>query len=208
MRPIGGAGVLALALALAGCGGEREAAAAIPRARFVAANVALRSIPDSAADAAALREAALKKHRVNEKQLKDFVDAHNRDPEYIAGVWREIAQKVDSAYERTLAARDGGERPAPSPDPSGVPGAPGTPGASGAPGVVGQPQTLEPPPEMPPPPGSRMREIIERENRKKPPLVGDPQQPRQLSPPEGPPPDARRPSRPIPPPLPDSVPRP
>lgn len=203
MRPIGGAGVLALALALAGCGGEREASAAIPRARFVAANVALRSIPDSAGNAAALREAALKKHRVNEKQLKGFVAAHDRDPEYIAGVWREIAQKVDSAYERTQGPlRAGEEGPAPSPDPS------------GAPGVVGSPRTLEPPAEMPPPPGGRMREIIERANQKKPPLVRDPQQqpqppqPERIRPPDGPPPDARRPWQPVPPPRPDSAPRP
>jgi len=193
MRPFLGAALLALALS--GCGGEREAAAAIPRARFVAANVALRTVPDSVGNAAALREAALKKHGVNEKQLKGFVAAHGRDAEYMAGIWREIAQKVDSAYERTLAAREGDEGPAPSPNPS------------GAPGVVGQPRTLEPPAEMPPPPpGGRMRQITERLN-KKPPVVRDPEQTEPASPSDARPRDTR-PSRPIPPPRPDSAARP
>jgi hypothetical protein len=194
MRPIGGAALLALVLA--GCGGEREAAGAIPRARFVAANVALRTVPDSVGNAAALRQEALRKHRVNEKQLKGFVAAHGRDPEFMAAVWREIAQKVDSAYERTLAARNGEDGSAEAPNSSGA-----------APGVVGQPRTLEPPPEMPPPPpGGRPRQITERLN-KKPPIVRSPEQPEQVNPSDARPRDIR-PSQPMPPPRPDSAARP
>jgi hypothetical protein len=105
-----------LALVLAACGGEREAAASIPRERFVAANVAMRSVPDSAPNAQALRAQALQKHKVSEKELKQFVRAYSRDPEFMAGVWRDISNKVDSAWEST--------RPRDAPPTAGAPPAP------------------------------------------------------------------------------------
>jgi len=208
-RPFGGAALLALALA--GCGGGREAAASIPRERFVAANVALRSVPDSVGNAAALRQAALRKHRVDEKALKGFVTVHGRDAEYMAGVWREIAQKVDSAYERTLAASRG-EEPTPGDmarADSGDPRPPGSALSRLPPGVVGETRTLERPSEMPPPPpGVRgiPREVAERMRKRPVVRPGQPPRPERADPSDARPRDTR-PSL-VPPPRPDSAPQP
>lgn len=200
IRQIGGAALLALVLA--GCGG-RDAAAAIPRERFVAANVALRTVPDTVGNAAALRQEALKKHRVTEKELKGFVAAHGRDPEFMAGVWRDIAQRVDSAYERTLAgARTEEESPTGSPNPS------GSALSRLPPGAVGETRTIVPPSETPPPPpGGRTlpRQITDRLSKK--PVVRDPQQPERASPSDARPRDTR-PWQPRPPVRPDSAPQP
>lgn len=93
---------LAVALAAAGmaaCEGN-SAQGAIPRDRFVKANVALRSVDDTAAKGDSLRAAALKRHRVTERDLQRFVRVHANDPEYLATVWREVADSVQRRYER------------------------------------------------------------------------------------------------------------
>jgi hypothetical protein len=197
IRPIGGAALLALSLAA--CGGGRDASAAIPRERFVAANVELRTVPDTVRDAAALREQALKAHRVTDEELKAFVAAHGGDATYMADVWREISHKVDSAYEATLAVRNGDD--AHPDDDSGEPTPPIPPG------IVDGPRTIEPPMEIPPPqPGARgvPREIVERMEKKPPPA--DPQQPQRVSPSDAPPRDTR-PWQPMPRPR-DTIPEP
>lgn len=87
--------LLAAALLLAACGGKSDASGGgIPRERFVAANVAVRALPDSATPAE--RKAALKKAGVTERQLRAWVNLHARDPETLAKTWEEIAFKVDS----------------------------------------------------------------------------------------------------------------
>jgi hypothetical protein len=83
-----------LALAAA-CGGDKGPAGVIPREKFVAVNVALRSLPDSATPAA--RAATLRKHGVTEQQLKAWVNGHAREPQEMAKAWEEIAFKLDSA---------------------------------------------------------------------------------------------------------------
>jgi len=144
----------ALALLLAGCK-QKHASGAIPRQRFVLANVDLRSVPDTAPKGDSLRKAALKKHRVTEADLRRFVDVHGRSPEYLADVWREVSDSVQKRYERSFPARvEGGPPP-------GV----GIPGTSVPPVVPGgPPQALPvvvreangrkppPPPDVPPPP--------------------------------------------------------
>jgi hypothetical protein len=105
--------LLAASLALAGCGGRREEpAGVIPRDRFVAVNVAVRSLPDDAT--AEQRAAVLKKHGVTDRQLKAWVSAHARDPETLAKAWEDIAFRLDS-----IANPSAGPVPRPSPDPAG-----------------------------------------------------------------------------------------
>jgi hypothetical protein len=82
------------ALALAACGGDDAVPGTIPREKFVAANVALRSLADSATPAT--RVATLRKHGVTEQQLKGFVHGHARQPGELAKAWEQIAFKLDS----------------------------------------------------------------------------------------------------------------
>lgn len=101
------AAVLFLA-ALSACGGGNDASGTVPRERFIAANVALRSLPDSTTPRG--RAHVLKKHGVTERQLRAWVRVHSRDPEVLAKAWEEIAFKLDSA---------GGTPPAGAPSPPG-----------------------------------------------------------------------------------------
>jgi hypothetical protein len=87
--------LLAAAVALAGC--QRQAPAAsgtIPRERFIAANVAVRTLSDSATPAE--RRVALRKAGVTERQLRAWVAVHAREPETLAKTWERIAFRVDS----------------------------------------------------------------------------------------------------------------
>jgi hypothetical protein len=86
--------VLAATLALAACGGDEQPAGGIPREKFVAANVALRSMPDGATPAE--RAAVLRKHGVTQRQLKAWVAGNTREPATLAKAWEEIAFKLDS----------------------------------------------------------------------------------------------------------------
>ncbi|HEX5723851.1 MAG TPA: hypothetical protein VFX98_00205, partial [Longimicrobiaceae bacterium] len=49
----------------------------------------------TAAQADSLRRAALRRHRVTERDLKAFVAAHGRDAALMSEVWAEIAEKVE-----------------------------------------------------------------------------------------------------------------
>lgn len=87
--------VLFAALALAACTREPELpAGVISREKFVAANVAVRLVSDTAPQAR--RDSALRKAGVTDRQLRAWVTAHARDPEFLAKTWEEIAFKVDS----------------------------------------------------------------------------------------------------------------
>jgi hypothetical protein len=103
--------VLLLLLAAAALGGCRREARApanvISRERFVAANVALRTLPDSAPQS--VRDATLRKNRVTERQLRTWVTLHSRDPRVLASAWEEIAGKVDSIGGAAPAAQVPGE---------------------------------------------------------------------------------------------------
>lgn len=137
-----------LALVLAGCGKRSEAApTAIPRAKFVAANVALRTSTDSTQ---AGRDSTLKRNGVTAAQLHAFVNAHAREPELLAAVWMEVAdsvEKIDARRQRAQAAREpeaadsaeGGLVVPPQPDPGTgaliIPPPPQRPSASGPPGA-------------------------------------------------------------------------
>jgi len=81
-------------LSLSACRRQAEPAGVISRDRFVAANVALRSLSDSATQEE--RDAALKKAGVTDRQLRAWVTAHSRDPEALAKAWERIAFRVDS----------------------------------------------------------------------------------------------------------------
>lgn len=94
-RPVRRALLIAvLALTAAACGRDETPAGVIPRERFIAANVALRSLPDSATPEQ--RTAALRKHGVTERQLKAWINGHVRQPETLAKAYEEIAFKLDS----------------------------------------------------------------------------------------------------------------
>lgn len=125
--------VLAAALTLAACGGDEQPAGVIPREKFVAANVALRSMPDGATPAE--RAAVLRKHGVTERQLRAWVTGHTRDPGTLAKAWEEIAFKLDSAADRSVG---------PVPQPSPAPGSPVPPARP--PGMADSLRVVPPPP--------------------------------------------------------------
>lgn len=93
----------ALVAAIAACKTE-PAAGALSREDFVAANLALRSIPDSIDEADSLRKALLRKHRVGRRELRGFVAAHADDPELMASVWGEIADSLEARTKRRMEA--------------------------------------------------------------------------------------------------------
>ncbi|MBW3571177.1 MAG: hypothetical protein KY467_08725 [Gemmatimonadetes bacterium] len=131
--------LLAAALALAACR-DGAPAGVIPRETFVAANVALRSLPDTAT--AQQRAAVLRKHGVTERQLKAWVNGHVREPKVLAKAWEEIAFKLDSLSDPALAP----PRPSPTAPGSRIP--PPRPQGMPAPGEsarIGPP----PPPPLP-----------------------------------------------------------
>ncbi|HEV7587942.1 MAG TPA: hypothetical protein VGO40_07395 [Longimicrobium sp.] len=143
----------ALAALLAGCR-QKQANAAIPRQRFVLANVDIRSVPDTAPKGDSLRKAALKKHRVTEADLRRFVDVHGRSPEYLADVWREVSDSVQKRYERSFPSRPDGPPPG-----VGIPGTNTQPVLPAGPprnlppvARGGDAKTPTPPPDQPPPP--------------------------------------------------------
>jgi hypothetical protein len=107
--------LLAATVLLAACGKDEPPAGVIPPDKFVAANVAVRSLPDDAS--AEQRAAALRKQGVTDKQLRAWVTVHSRDPESLAKAWEQIAFKVDSLSNPTPHVP-----PPPSPEHSPMPG--------------------------------------------------------------------------------------
>ena len=103
---------LLVLVAVAGCSRSPQApSGVIPREKFVAANVALRILPDSAPKAE--REATLKKQGMTERQLLTWVAAQAREPQTLAETWQRIAFQVDSLLEaRPVPGVPGGEGPA------------------------------------------------------------------------------------------------
>lgn len=135
--------VLAAFLAAAACTPEPEVpAGVISRDKFVAANVAVRSLPDTVSQAR--REAELRKVGVTDRQLRAWVTVYSRQPETLSKAWEDIAYKVDS-IGGARPVPDGGAQPVP-------PGEPVPP-----PAVVGSPP--------PPRPGFRTRVPGERPDR-------------------------------------------
>jgi hypothetical protein len=195
--------LLLAAAGLAACG-QDDAQGAIPRQRFVLANAALRSVPDTAAKGDSLRAAALKKYRVTERDLMRFVQVHRRRPEYMSNVWREVADSVQKRYERVyLAGRPQDVPPGMAPpDVDGrlpdQPRPPVQPPPAVRPPVV-QPPVIQPegePPVGPPPPRGVQPRDRPRRPRATPPPAGTvpPVLPRRM--PGGPPPDATHPMTP------------
>lgn len=103
--------LLAAALVLAACGKDEEPAGVIPREKFVAANVALRSLPDGATPEQ--KAAALRKHGVTDKQLKAWINGHARDPQAVAEAWEQIAFRLDSLSNPTAHVPLPAPRPVP-----------------------------------------------------------------------------------------------
>ncbi len=118
-----------LGLSLAGCDRGGGAAAAMPRDRFVKVNVAMRAIPDSAADAQRKRAELLKGEKLTRKHLDGFVAAHARDPEYLAAVWREIADSVEARNSRKRPPPPDGDAGKAPPSAGAVVDGPGPPGS-------------------------------------------------------------------------------
>jgi hypothetical protein len=166
MRAMIGAGAALVCVAVAACTGRKDGPAAISRERFVQANVDLRSVPDTAARGDSLRAAALRRHRVSDADLRRFVNVHQRNLEYMAAVWREIADSVQKRYDRSFPlSHPTGEHPEvppPAVPPTAAPRQPPSPGnqppvARNRPPVAGnQPPVAAPPrgltPQRPHPP--------------------------------------------------------
>ncbi len=118
---------LAALLAAAACTSEPEVpAGVISREKFVAANVAVRTLPDTVSQAR--RDAALKKVGVTDRQLRTWVTVHSRQPETLSKAWEDIAYKVDS-ISGTQPMLGSPERPVPGgpPPPPSVAGSPPPP---------------------------------------------------------------------------------
>jgi hypothetical protein len=100
----------ALAIAVA-CGGEKRPPQNVMSSeKFIAANVALRTVPDTVPDPAATRLARMGQQEVTPEQLQAFVDAHENDLAYMAALWDTIARQVEmqnGVMERETAARRG-----------------------------------------------------------------------------------------------------
>jgi hypothetical protein len=180
---------LAALAVLAACGG-RHGPRAIPREAFVRANVAIRSVPDTAPDSA--RAAVLKKAGVTQADLERFVTAHARNADYMAQVWRDIADSVQHRY-------DVASRPLHGPPPQ----AQHTPTTIGgeAP-IVETGRALPPPPSGPAQPPVVTPRPQPRGPAQPPPPIGQPPRPHpagkfplpgrpRIPPPVGPPPDAQ-----------------
>ncbi|HEX8317519.1 hypothetical protein [Longimicrobium sp.] len=167
-----------LAFSLAACGGDEKPAGVMAREKFVAANVAVRTLPANATDAD--RAAALKKQRVTEKQMKAWVNAHARDAETLSITWEEIAKKVDSlTTQRPGLADSAGAGPPPS-----LGGPPTIPPQSAPPGVRPRKDSLVDivpgarRPGFPRPGGSPLRRPPSEQDRPIPPPSNLPQDPR------------------------------
>ena len=103
----------AAVLALAAC--QRDPGPpGLTREQFIRANVAVRSVSDTMANADSLRARALRASRVTPGQLRAWLAAHQRDPQLLAETWTEIARRADAADSTRRAA--GGERPGTPPD--------------------------------------------------------------------------------------------
>jgi hypothetical protein len=114
----------------------------------VAANIALRSVPDTAPNGDSLRAAALRRYHVTERDLLRFVRVHGRNAEYMSKVWGEISDTLQHRYEREIR----GGRPANGPLPPGMaaPDADARPDSTvGKPPVIVRPSG-EPVPVPPP----------------------------------------------------------
>ena len=85
--------LLLLLLAATGCRGT-EPGDRISRERFVAANVALRTLPEDAAEEQ--RAAVLERYRVSSEDLHRWVEHHADEPAVLAAAWQEVAARLDS----------------------------------------------------------------------------------------------------------------
>jgi len=183
MRVWAVAGALVLAAGVAGC--ERKPAeTAIPRKRFVLANVALRSVADTVDKGDSLRAAALRKYGVTERDLLRFVRVHAGRPEYMSTVWREISDSLQKRFDRenNIARPTGGDS---------LP--PGMSAPDRNAGRQDEPRGA-PPPRTQPPPQTIVRPSGEPVPVPPPPVVHAPgeavRRPRELKPP-------RRPTQPV-----------
>lgn len=134
------------ALLLAACGTDRPRDI-IPRERFIRANVALRSIPDTAAGVDSARARALRKERVTPAQLTAWVRAHQGDGKLMAETWREIVRRVDAAAPPAALPPSAGVPPIPPS--AGIP--PRPPTVPSPPLEKGTGANAPPPPPMPVP---------------------------------------------------------
>lgn len=106
---------IALLLSLAsGCRGGADPG--ISQERFIAANVALRTLPQGATDEQ--RTEVLERYRVTADDLRRWVDARAGRPEALAEAWREVAERLDSlAAMEELGEAEGGVAGGPPPPP-------------------------------------------------------------------------------------------
>jgi hypothetical protein len=151
----------------------------------------MRSVSDTAAKGDSLRKAALRKHRVTEADLRRFVEVHGRSPEYMASVWRDIADSVQRRYDIADSVRAARLNDSTAhldvPPPAESPARPPM-----MPPVTNRPPVARKPPAAPRPPPAPVTETPK-------PMVRPPPVRR---PPAGPPPDTRGPvTRPNQPPL-------
>jgi hypothetical protein len=177
-------GTALIAAVVAACG-KKQAPGVISRERFVAANLAFRSVPDTVDNADSLRAAALRRHRVTAKDLQRFVQAHARNIEYMSLIWREVGDSLQFRYERSMKLTPpGGTRPPVLMSDSELDArAADTVGRRPSRAVVRPPNL---PPEMRPPP----RGVIPKPRNRPP---GMTQQVPPTRKPPGPPPDATKP---------------
>jgi hypothetical protein len=100
---------LLLALAPSACGREGQAASTLTREQFVRANVAMRSVPDTATNAKQMRLDSMTKHGASPGRLRLFVRANGDNLRMLSEAYLEIADSVDRRATRRgeLSSGDG-----------------------------------------------------------------------------------------------------
>jgi hypothetical protein len=88
--------VLCTLLVAPSCRGGGDGAP-ISRERFIAANVALRTLPADATDEQ--RAAVLDHYRASPEELRRWVEAHADEPRVLAEAWQQVATRLDSLSE-------------------------------------------------------------------------------------------------------------
>jgi hypothetical protein len=151
--PIRPAVPMLIVLMAAGCG--RDAGDRISRERFIAANVALRTLPDTAS--AEQRAEALARFGVDAADLHRWVAHHEDDPAILSEAWNAVAHRLDSlAAERPepLVLTEGDDLVHPPPPAAEDPPPPDRPGGEGRREMAEQLGVPRPPAPAGPRPGA------------------------------------------------------
>jgi hypothetical protein len=126
---------------LAACRGRADV---VSRERFIAANVALRTLADDATPEQ--RDSVLARYRVDADDLRRWLDHHEGRPEVLSAAWHAVAERLDSlAAVRPMPLERDTAGEAPRPDPPDDP-PPSTPPRATGPREIAEQLAIPAPP--------------------------------------------------------------